>query len=117
MIRSVWGVYRGVATTMTAHTEADLRPTVQAALSRAIARRDVPDEVIDSVVRTLTDLHMKYPIRWIDVCVYGICIDQFIEPDRFPELIADLIHSGPIRKIDLFPWGIINPDLIQVHIE
>jgi hypothetical protein len=90
---------------------------VHAALSRAVARREIPDDVVELVLKRLTAVHTKYPIRWIDVCVYGICIDHFVQPAEFPKLVGDIVKMGPVRKLEYFPWGIIDPDIIQVHVE
>lgn len=96
----------------------ELRPVVQAALGRAVARREIPDKVIDSVVSRLSEIHARTPIRWIDVCVYGICIDHYVEPAQLPDVLTDIIKTRvPIRKLELFPWGIFDPDIYQVRVE
>lgn len=96
----------------------ELRPVVQAALGRAVARREVPDKVIDSIVKRLSDVHGRTPIAWIDVCVYGICIDHYVEPAQVPEVVNDIFKTRfPIRKLELFPWGIFDPDIVQIRVE
>lgn len=98
-------------------SEKDLRPVLQAALSRAVAGRDIPDDVVEKVLGRLATINATYPIRWVDVCVYGICIDHFVEPAELPRLVTDVIKTWPVRKFEYFPWGIFDPDLIHVHIE
>ena len=95
----------------------DLHIVVSAALSRAVARREIPDDIVAGVVKRISGIHRQNPISWIDVCVYGICIDYFVEPPRLSKVITELLKVGPVRKFELFPWGIITTDLLQVRVE
>src|SRR5215207_3606084 len=85
---------------------AELRKAVHRAISRAVARGRIPDEVIENVVGRLSDVHQKFPIRGVDVCVYGICIDHFVEPAELPSLVDQVVGTSPFRKLEVFPWGI-----------
>jgi hypothetical protein len=88
------------------------------ATARAVAAHEVPDDVLESVGQQLAKLPTADLIRGIDICTYGICIDYFVEPDRWRELLEGVVEGGPrIRHIDWFPWGIIQDDLIQMRVE
>lgn len=88
------------------------------ATARAVAAHQVPDEVLQSVGRQLAELPTAERIRGIDICTYGVCVDYFVEPDRWRELLDGIVQGGPrIRHIDLFPWGIVEDDLMQVRVE
>jgi hypothetical protein len=99
--------------------QVDLRPAVQAAIGRAVAMGDVPDEVIQELVARLTDVHSRFPIRWLDICNYGTCVDYFVKPDELAELVGYVFGSDlSIRKVEVFPWGIPPfTDLVQVRFE
>lgn len=87
-------------------------------LAHKVAVREIPDEVIQSVARELHAINERSPIRWLDVCAHGICIDHFVLPGDFPDIIKGVFEADhPIRRIKGFPWGIIDPDLIQVTVE
>ena len=90
---------------------------VHLALARAVAQRKIPDNTIKKLAAQLGTA--RTPIRRIDVCAYGICIDYFLTIDEIwkelPELLK--VGEGRVRGIEIFPWGIINPDLFHVHIE
>jgi hypothetical protein len=89
---------------------------VRAALARSIAERKVPDEVIDVVAKQLATA--KHQIRGIDICMYGICLDYFIDGgewwQRLPELVE--VEGGRLKGIEIFPWGIPVPDILHVRV-
>ena len=89
---------------------------VRTALAKAIAERKVPDDAIDAVARQLAVA--KHQIRGIDVCVYGICIDYFIDGDRWWQTLPELleIEGGVVKGIEVFPWGIPVPDILHVRV-
>jgi len=95
--------------------ENDLK-NVRVALARALAERKIADDVIDMVAKQIATA--KHPIRGIDVCTYGICIDFFIDGKDWwhtlPELIE--VEGGGLKGIEIFPWGIVNPDLLHVRV-
>lgn len=90
---------------------------VRIALARAVASRQVPDKAINAVAKRL--IATKLPIRRIDICTYGICIDYFFTDDRWATAVKDLVKVGgaDIRQITVFPWGIPFPDIFRVRVE
>jgi hypothetical protein len=89
---------------------------VRTALARAVASRQVPDHVIDTAARQLAGLPEQ--IRGIDVCTVGICLDFVLDGDDWARRLPDLVRveGGQIRGIEVFPWGIINPDIVHVRV-
>ena len=89
---------------------------VRTALARAIAEYDVPDDVIDLTAKQLAQANHK--LHGINVCEVGICCDFIIDGKDWwvtlPELAT--IEHGRLRHIEIFPWGIINPDILHVSI-
>jgi hypothetical protein len=89
---------------------------VRIALARAVAQRKIADEVIDATAKRLATA--KHPIRGINVCELGICIDYIIDGREWwttlPELVQ--IEGGWLKGIEIFPWGIINPDILHVRV-
>lgn len=90
---------------------------LRVALARAVAEYKVSDEFIDSAVKRLSVL--KHPIRGIDVCTHGICLDFFIEgrDDWYkvlPELVS--VEGARLKGVEIFPWGIPWPDLFRVRV-
>lgn len=89
---------------------------VRAALARAVAEHKIADDVIDVAAKQIATA--KHPIRGLDICAYGICIDYFLDGKDWwrtlPELIA--VEGGRLRGIEIFPWGIINPDILHVRV-
>jgi hypothetical protein len=87
-------------------------------LANRVAIKEIPDDVIRSVAAQLDRIDERSRIRWLDVCAYGICIDHFFDPAEFPEVIKGVFQlDHPVRTITGFPWGIIDPDLIQLTVE
>ncbi len=87
-------------------------------LAKAVAGREFPDDIVASVAKQLVYAHEKWPIHRIDVCVYGICIDRFVPVERYREVLDGLLGDDlPIRKVELFPWGIIDWDVVQIRVE
>ncbi len=89
---------------------------VRSALARAVAEYRVTDEVVDEVAEQIA--RVNYPIRGISVCERGICIDYFVEGGDWRAMLPDVadIPGGRLWGIDVFPWGIINPDLLHVRV-
>ena len=90
---------------------------IRVALARAIASRQVPDKAINAVAQRLAAT--KLPIRRIDICTYGICIDYFFTDDRWAKVLPELVRANgaDIRQITVFPWGIPFPDIFRVRVE
>ena len=89
---------------------------VRMALARALANRTIGDDVIDTAASQIVAI--QHPIRGLDVCAYGICIDFFLDDKEWWHILPELIHvrGGRLTGIEIFPWGIINPDLIHVRV-
>ena len=106
------GMPAGLADTRGAEL-ADLR----LALARAVAGRKISDDAILAVAKKLAAI--KQPIRGIDTCVYGICIDYFFTGDEWIRALPDLIKTKDSRVygVELFPWGIPFPDIYRVRVQ
>lgn len=89
---------------------------VRAALARAVAEHQIPDEAIELAAKQIAA--SKHQIRGLDVCAYGICIDYFINNDEWENILTDLIRveGGRVRGIEVFPWGIPWPDILHVRV-
>jgi hypothetical protein len=89
---------------------------VRTALARAIAQRKVPADIVEEVASQLATI--KQPIRGIDVCERGICIDFLIEGKNWRRTLSDIVEveGGRLRGIEIFPWGIINPDILHIRV-
>ena len=100
---------------------ADTRATevgdLRLALARAVAGRKISDDAIAAVAKKLATI--KQPIRGIDNCVYGICIDYFFTTDEWTRALPDLVRSKDARVygIEVFPWGIPFPDIYRVRVQ
>ena len=88
---------------------------IKRALASAVANRQVDDAKVDDAAGKLAQL--GHPIRRIDICERGICLDFLLEPgelDKLPELIK--VNGGVLGGVEVFPFGIINPDMFQVRV-
>lgn len=100
--------------------EKQLSAELRLQLARKIADGEVPDDVVRSVTKELVSIQEQVgePIRRFDVCVYGICLDYFVDNQRFADLLGEVVRTGPrVRDIRVFPWGIIENDLLQITVE
>jgi hypothetical protein len=90
--------------------------SIRNALARAVADRRVSDEAIDLAAKQLTDI--KYRIRGLDVCAYGICLDFILTERDWWQALPGLIQvdGGVVRGIEIFPWGIPWPDILRVRV-
>lgn len=90
--------------------------SVRTALARRVAAYKITDDVIDLAAKQIAAA--KHPIRGIDVCTHGICLDYFIEGGEWWHTLPELmeIEGGQVKGIEIFPWGIINPDIFQVRV-
>jgi hypothetical protein len=89
---------------------------VRSALARAVAEYRVADDIIDTMAKQLAAT--KHQIRSIDVCMYGICLDYFIDGEDWWRTIPELIEveEAQMRGIEVFPWGIPFPDIFRVRV-
>lgn len=86
-------------------------------LARAVGSRKVSNDAIQKIAKQLASNEQL--IRRLDVCAVGICIDYFIHADDLWKTLPGIVGNsgGRIVGIEIFPWGIINPDLFHVHVE
>ena len=99
-------------------TTARLDTSVRTALARAIADRDVPDDIVKQVSDHLLTLGEPSPVRKFDICTHGLCVDYLVDHARWPQLVRDVLDLGlPIRGIHGFPWGILEDELLHVSVE
>lgn len=89
---------------------------VRVALARAVAERKIPDDVIDLAAKQIATT--QHPIRGLDICAYGICIDYFLDSKDWWRILPELvqIEGGYLRGIEVFPWGIPFPDIFRVRV-
>ena len=88
---------------------------VRVALARAVAGRKVAVKDLEEVAARLDKFDTR--IRGINPCIYGICLDFFLERPEIDTLISKALELGRVREIRVFPWGIPWPDLFRVQIE
>lgn len=95
--------------------DAKQKKSVQVALARSVANRNVSDSDIAAVVDRLD---LKEKIRGIDICTVGICWDFFLDKPEIDELIRGTLPIGRISEIRVFPHGMFpEADLFRVQIE
>jgi hypothetical protein len=82
------------------------KATVSRSLSRALAGRKVSAARMREIVKSVSISGAV--IKRIDICAYGICLDFFT---RQPRVIGSLLASGRFGGVEVFPFGIVNPDL------
>jgi hypothetical protein len=90
---------------------------IRIALAKAVAGHKIPDNAIEEVAKLIAV--NKHPIRGINVCERGICIDYFIQPkDDWHKDISALstVVGARFQGMEIFPWGIINPDILHVRV-
>jgi hypothetical protein len=90
--------------------------SVRLALANALADFKVDDSVIESAAKQLAQLPV--PIRKIDICQFGICLDFFLEGEEWQQSLQSLlqINGGGLQKIEIFPYGILNPEMVHVQL-
>ncbi len=90
---------------------------VSKALARAVASRKVENRAVNELAERIS--RASYQIRGVDICTYGICLDYFIDNKNWWEVIPELVEvgGGRVGRIEVFPYGIIDPDLFHVRIE
>ena len=100
---------------------ADSPPTeagdLRLAIARAVAGRKISDDSIAAVAKKLSAI--KHPIRGIDVCTHGICIDYFFSGDEWLKALPELVRAKDSRVygVEIFPWGIPFPDIYRVRVQ
>lgn len=86
-----------------------------AALSKRLASRKIGDPEIKALTRDLTSVG-RFPIN-VDICMYGICIDYYVDRSDVVGLIEKLHTDPQLGGIKIFPKGIIDPTKFLVHVE
>lgn len=94
------------------HQPTDLHAT----LTQAVAQRRLPDDLVQQLAQRFTEF--RTPIKGINICERGICIDFVVDRKDWPQSLTDIIHVlGPdLRGVDVFPWGIPFPDVLHVRV-
>ena len=86
------------------------------AFTRNLAKAELPKESLEKLAKSVA----RSPHRaiGIDICKYGICLDLLVDGgiDRFDIREFEDLAIGRVRDIEIFPWGIIRPDLLRVRI-
>ncbi|MEQ9498312.1 MAG: hypothetical protein RIT81_15675 [Deltaproteobacteria bacterium] len=88
-------------------------------LATALTKRLANFEVSDDDVRSLAESAIKLKARptSIDICQYGFCIDYLVPTARLAEVMTGLAAQSGIRRIGVFPHGIIDPEAFRVNVE
>jgi hypothetical protein len=84
-------------------------------LSARMSKRLANFKLPDSVIKRLSD---RVVLEGLDIgrfnpCIYGICIDYFTP--RAPDL-SRLFGQPDVASVEVFIYGIINPELFHVHV-
>ena len=89
---------------------------VRHAIAKSVAAYDVGDEVVDVLTENI--IGAELPVRRLDVCVYGICIDYFFDRGEWAERLQQVmkVDIGLVRELEVFPYGIPWPDIFHVRV-
>jgi hypothetical protein len=89
---------------------------VRRALASALAAHRVQDDVIESAATKLAQL--EHPIRRIDICQFGICLDVFLDENDWGQSLPGLLELEGFewQKLEIFPYGILKPDMVHVRL-
>ncbi|MGL6210315.1 MAG: hypothetical protein ACRC14_10860 [Paracoccaceae bacterium] len=97
---------------MNLSSQATSAKEVHKALAMRLAKREISDEVLQSVSNRI--VHEGLKVVGLDFCPYGICIDYF--SDR--RISTDnLLADKPFRFVKVFTHGILADDLWRVQVE
>jgi hypothetical protein len=91
---------------------------VMEAVARQLATEKLPEDKLERIAKSVSVLAEKDIHARLDICKYGICLDMLV-PGTIRELDPRLFSEfafGDIAGVEVFPWGIINPDMVQVRI-
>ena len=88
------------------------------ALAKAIAERNISDEIVKKAANKISQF--PYDIKRIDICKYGICLNFW---EQSPIVQNDLeqfvsnIDTASLGEFNIFEFGILNPDLFHIQSE
>ncbi|QGM98539.1 hypothetical protein [Methylocystis parvus] len=85
--------------------------TIKAGLAARLASFNVSDARIAELSKAVQKDGLS--IKNFDVCSHGICVDYFTTDI---DSVAKLVKEGKFKGIEIFPWGIVNPDLFHVKV-
>ena len=90
---------------------------IRLALARAVATRQVPKAALSAVAKQLAAT--KLPLRDIDICTHGICLEYLFDDERWSQAIKEIVtvKGAGIHAVTVFPWGIPFPDVYRVRVE
>lgn len=93
--------------------------TVRLQAARAVACGDLPDDVLTDVGRRLGDLRVTKYIKWLDICMYGICIDLDFPWDIWQHGVFDEIFNDglPVHRLGFETVGLERPEVARVRVE
>jgi hypothetical protein len=88
---------------------------LRVALARAVVGRKVEADAVERIAKRLSELDHK--VRGVNPCIYGICLDYFVERPEIDALLKESLSVGRVRKLEVFPWGIPRIDVFRVQVE
>ena len=80
-------------------------------LSKRLASFKLKDDVISKLAGGV--IVEGLDLRKLDICAYGLCGDYFTT--RVPRL-EGLLTKPNIARVEVFPYGITNPDYFHVRV-
>src|SRR5882762_3394558 len=80
-------------------------------LSKRLANFKLPDAAITKLADRIVVEGLT--IGRFNPCIYGICVDYFTS--HVPKL-EGILGRGGIATVEVFPYGIINPDRFHVRV-
>lgn len=80
-------------------------------LSKRLANFKLSNDVISKLAERVTIDGLS--IGRFNPCIYGICIDYFT--NKVPSLDG-ILGRGGISMVEVFPYGIINPDRFHLRV-
>ena len=87
-----------------------------ALVTEKLAKAELPKASLEKFASAVSRTRLK-PIG-LDICAYGYCVDLLIEGGLAEFDIRDVedIAIGKLKGIEIFPWGIKDPDMLRVRI-
>lgn len=87
-----------------------------ALMTQKLAKAELPQGTLEKFASAVSHTRLR-PIGF-DICKYGICLDLLVDGGLSEFDIRDVEHVavGRIRGIEIFPWGIKDPDMLRVRV-